>query len=118
MVSKLEDKIYLQKTHCPPVIDFKKNDHQKGLEFIDAIRKAIVAKKTLCLTSVFQSTKSQDAHNENYKENRIIDLSTYYNNVKGVNKSPRQRDCEVVFWIDNANAPYVITKPLHYTQNC
>jgi hypothetical protein len=23
---------------------------------------------------------------------------------------------QVVFWIDNDNAPYVITKPLHHTQ--
>jgi hypothetical protein len=36
--------------------------------------------------------------------------------VLGVTKSPNQRDCEVVFWIDKDNAPYVITKPLHHTQ--
>jgi len=157
MVSKLEDKIYSQKTHSPPVIDFEKNDNLKGLEYIEGIRKAIVAKKTLCLT--YQSFKAREAstfcfsayllkeyrnrwfvlgvphknsghllnlaldriqsieeHNEKYRENRIIDLATYYNDVIGVTKSPGQRDCEVVFWIDNANAPYVITKPLHHTQ--
>jgi len=31
-------------------------------------------------------------------------------------KSPNQRDCLVVFWIDKDNAPYVITKPFHHTQ--
>ncbi|MGZ3757925.1 MAG: helix-turn-helix transcriptional regulator, partial [Mucilaginibacter sp.] len=35
MVSKLEDKIYSQKTHSPPVIDFEKNDNLKGLEYIE-----------------------------------------------------------------------------------
>ncbi|WP_246001382.1 helix-turn-helix transcriptional regulator [Mucilaginibacter gracilis] len=127
------------------------------MEYIEGIRKAIVAKKTLCLT--YQSFKAREAstfcfsayllkeyrnrwfvlgiphknrghllnlaldriqsieeHDEKYRENRIIDLTTYYNDVIGVTKSPGQRDCEVVFWIDNANAPYVITKPLHHTQ--
>src|SRR5271170_7214774 len=46
MVSKLEDKIYTQKTQSAPVIDFEKNDNLKGLEWIEVIRKAIVAKKT------------------------------------------------------------------------
>jgi len=157
MVSKLEDKIYTQKTQSPPVIDFEKNDNLKGLEWIEVIRKAIVAKKTLCIT--YQSFKAREAstfcfspyllkeyrnrwfalgrshqrhgllltlaldriktieeHEDAYRENTDINLATYYNDVLGVTKSPNQRDCEVVFWIDAANAPYVITKPLHHTQ--
>lgn len=157
MVSKLEDKIYSQKTNNAPVVDFEKNDHLKGLEFLEVIRKAIVGKKTLCVT--YQSFKAREAstfcfsgyllkeyrnrwfvlgarhgrggdllnlaldrigsieeHSETYRENNFIDLATYYNDVIGVTKSPGQRDCEVVFWIDNANAPYIITKPMHHTQ--
>lgn len=157
MVSKLEDKIYTQKTHSPPVIDFEKNDNLKGLEWIEVIRKAIVAKRTLCVT--YQSFKAREAstfcfsgyllkeyrnrwfvlgrshqrhgplltlaldriqtveeHADDYRENTELNLNTYYNDVLGVTKSPNQRDCEVVFWIDAANAPYVITKPLHHTQ--
>jgi predicted DNA-binding transcriptional regulator YafY len=157
MVSKLEDKIYTQKTQSAPVIDFEKNDNLKGLEWIEVIRKYIVAKKTMCVT--YQSFKARDAstfcfsgyllkeyrnrwfvlgishqrhmpllnlaldriktitpHDEYYIENTSIDFSTYYNDVIGVTKSPNQRDCEVVFWIDSKNAPYVITKPLHHTQ--
>ena len=157
MVSKLEDKIYTQKTHSAPVIDFEKNDNLKGLEWIEVIRKAIVAKKAICIT--YKSFKAREAsifcfsayllkeyrnrwfvlgvqHKRNahimnlaldriqavqegeepYRENNSLDLSTYYNDCIGVTKSPGQRDCEVVLWIDNANAPYVITKPLHHTQ--
>jgi len=157
MVSKLEDKIYSQKTHSPPVIDFEKNDNLKGLEWIEVIRKYIVAKKTMCVT--YQSFRAREAsafcfsgyllkeyrnrwfvlgishqrhkpllnlaldriqsitaHDDDYIENTTIDLSTYYNDVIGVTKSPGQRDVEVVFWIDAKNAPYVITKPLHHTQ--
>ncbi len=157
MVSKLEDKIYTQKTHRPPVIDFEKNENLKGLEWIELIRRAIVAKQTLCVT--YQSFKAREAstfcfspyllkeyrnrwfalgvshqsrsallnlaldriqnvelHSDAYRENDRIDLATYYNDAIGVSKSPGQRDVEVVFWIDNANAPYIITKPLHHTQ--
>src|SRR6201996_7944971 len=59
MVSKLEDKIYSQKTHNTPVVDFEKNDHLKGLEYLEVIRKAIVGKKTLCVT--YQSFKAREA---------------------------------------------------------
>lgn len=157
MVSKLEDKIYSQKTHCPPVVDFEKNEHLKGLEYIETIRRAIVAKQALRIsyqsfkalkpTSFFFSAYllkeyrnrwfvlglrhgqgglllnlaldrigTVETDNEPYRENTLIDLATYYDNVIGVTKSPAQRDCEVVFWIDNANAPYIITKPLHQSQ--
>src|SRR3569833_3116199 len=59
MVSKLEDKIYTQKTQSAPVIDFEKNDNLKGLEWIEVIRKAIVAKIAICIT--FQSFKAREA---------------------------------------------------------
>lgn len=157
MISKLEDKIYSQKTQSAPVIDFEKNENLKGLEWIEVIRKAIVAKKTICLT--YQSFKAREAstfcfsgyllkeyrnrwfilgmphkrnahvmnlaldriqtveeHDEPYRENSTLDLATYYDDCIGVTKTPGQRDCEVVFWIDADNAPYVITKPLHHTQ--
>lgn len=157
MVSKLEDKIYSQKTHSTPVVDFEKNDNLKGLEWIEVIRKAIVAKKTMCIT--YRSFKARQAstfcfsgyllkefrnrwfvlgtqhkngpnimnlaldrietveeHAEDYRENITLDLATYYNDCIGVTKSPGQRDSEVIFWMDNDNAPYVITKPLHHTQ--
>jgi predicted DNA-binding transcriptional regulator YafY len=157
MVTRLEDKIYSQKTHSVPVVDFEKNDNLKGLEWIEVIRKAIVAKRTLCIT--YQSFKARDAstfcfsgyllkeyrnrwfvlglshqrnkplltlaldriqavevHEEEYRENTSIDLATYYNDVLGVTKSPGQRDTTIIFWVDNLNAPYVITKPLHHTQ--
>ncbi|MBB5437064.1 putative DNA-binding transcriptional regulator YafY [Pedobacter sp. AK017] len=55
-------------------------------------------------------------HEEPYQENITLDLATYYDNCIGVTKSPEQRACDVVFWIDKENAPYVVTKPLHHTQ--
>lgn len=57
MVTKLEDKIYVQKTKSSPVVDFEKNENLKGLEFIEGIRKAIVSKTTLSVT--YQSFKAR-----------------------------------------------------------
>lgn len=158
MISKLEDKIYVQKTAAAPVIDFEKNDNLKGLEFIEVIRKSIISQTALCIT--YQSFKARQAstfcisayllkeyrnrwfvlcssHQRNaplltlaldriisiepdsgeaYRPNNKIDLPTYYSNLIGVTKSPKQSDCEVVFQVDHENAPYVITKPLHHTQ--
>jgi len=57
MVSKLEDRIHAQKTRSLPVVDFEKNDHLKGLEFIEGIRKAIISKTVLCIT--YQSFKAR-----------------------------------------------------------
>lgn len=127
MVSKLEDKIYTQKTHSSPIIDFEKNDHLKGLEWIEVLRKAIVAKRAVCIT--YQSFKARQAstfcfsgyllkefrnrwfvlgqshqshrplltlaldriqtieqHDDDYRENTELNLSTYYNDVLGVRK--------------------------------
>ena len=158
MVSKLENKVYVQKTSGISAIDFEKNDNLKGLEYIEIIRKAIISKNVLCIT--YQSFKARQAatfcispyllkeyrnrwfvlclsHQKNkplltlaldrfqgieddpkeeYIENNLIDLTTYYSDVIGVTKSPGQKDCEVIFQVDHANAPYVITKPLHHTQ--
>lgn len=60
MVSRLEDKIYSQKTSSPSVVDFEKNENLKGLEFIEGIRKAIVGKKVLCVT--YQSFKARQSN--------------------------------------------------------
>lgn len=60
MVSRLEDKIYSQKTHSPSVVDFEKNENLKGLEFIERIRKAIVGKQVLNVT--YQSFKARQSN--------------------------------------------------------
>jgi predicted DNA-binding transcriptional regulator YafY len=158
MVSRLEDKIHARRTQSMPVVDFEKNDHLKGLEHIEVIRRAIISKTTLCMT--YQSFKARQAStfyfspyllkehrnrwftlgqshqrhhplltlaldriqtlreepSETYRENTHLDLSTHYNDVIGVTKTAGQRNTEVIFRIEHAHAPYVITKPLHASQ--
>jgi len=43
-------------------------------------------------------------------------MDTYFDNIMGVTKNANQKPVLVVLEIDRANAPYVITKPLHSSQ--
>jgi predicted DNA-binding transcriptional regulator YafY len=45
-----------------------------------------------------------------------VDFDIYYNDLLGVTKSEKDRAHKVVLEVDNYNAPYVLTKPLHHTQ--
>ncbi|TAE04062.1 MAG: WYL domain-containing protein [Bacteroidetes bacterium] len=45
-----------------------------------------------------------------------MDFDAYYADVLGVTKTEKAKACQVVFLVDNANAPYVLTKPLHHSQ--
>lgn len=54
--------------------------------------------------------------NEPFIEPIELDLEHYYDNVLGVTKSPDQREQKVVFKVDQRFADYVITKPIHATQ--
>lgn len=45
-----------------------------------------------------------------------VDMETYFDDVLGVSKMGGQRSQVVVMKIDAANAPYIITKPMHPSQ--
>jgi len=45
-----------------------------------------------------------------------IDFDRYFNDLIGVTKSQRDRGQKVLLHFDTANAPYVLTKPLHHSQ--
>ncbi|NQY05978.1 MAG: WYL domain-containing protein, partial [Flavobacteriaceae bacterium] len=50
MVQKLEAHVYAQKTQQKTVIDFEKNEHVKGLEFLDVLYQAIIKKQPIRMT--------------------------------------------------------------------
>lgn len=52
-----------------------------------------------------------------YEPYEGIDFSRYYADTIGVTKSEKDRAHRVVLWVDNINAPYVITKPIHPSQS-
>jgi predicted DNA-binding transcriptional regulator YafY len=45
-----------------------------------------------------------------------IDFDRYYSDTLGVTKTEKDRPHKVILWINNKNAPYVLTKPLHGSQ--
>lgn len=59
IVSRLEDHVTSAKQKTTPVIDFEKNENLKGLNHLDTIYHAIVAKQALSIT--YQSFKARDA---------------------------------------------------------
>ncbi|SDK26072.1 Predicted DNA-binding transcriptional regulator YafY, contains an HTH and WYL domains [Catalinimonas alkaloidigena] len=156
LVQKLESHLYSQKTHTQPVIDFEKNEHLKGLEYLDVLYRAILQRRALRIT--YQSFKAQQAHAFDFhpyllKEfrnrwfvlgmkkkhegilnlalDRILDLKpsetpfranpdfrpeTYFQHAIGVSVSPTQPPERVVLFVAAKHAPYVLTKPLHSSQ--
>lgn len=45
-----------------------------------------------------------------------VDFERYYEDCLGVTKSAKDRGCKVTLEFDAANAPYVLTKPIHRSQ--
>ncbi|HCN04947.1 MAG TPA: WYL domain-containing protein [Bacteroidetes bacterium] len=59
MITKLEDKIHAQKTHTRQVVDFERNDHLRGLHWIEKIRQYIVSER--CFSVMYKSFKARSA---------------------------------------------------------
>ena len=51
-----------------------------------------------------------------YCENTFFDVDTYFDNLIGVTKNLKDKPAHVILRVDNEQAPYVLTKPLHPTQ--
>lgn len=60
MVQKLEDKVHSTKTHQGRIIDFEKNEHLRGLDYLDDIYQAILKKQALEIS--YQSFKARQAN--------------------------------------------------------
>ncbi len=58
----------------------------------------------------------QELPNEPFVHYDGIDFETYYSDLLGVTKSQNDRAHKVTLEIDNFNAPYVLTKPIHPSQ--
>jgi len=58
----------------------------------------------------------QELPNEPFVIHEGIDFERYYSDLIGVTKSEKDRPHKVILEFDNKHAPYVITKPLHHTQ--
>lgn len=59
VIQRLEDTIYVEKTHQAPIIHLDKNEQLKGLENFDPIYQAIV--KQICLVLHYRSFKARES---------------------------------------------------------
>lgn len=59
VISKLEDKVYSERHHTKPVIDFEKNEHLKGIHFLDELYQAIIQEKVIDI--LYQSFTAHQA---------------------------------------------------------
>ena len=61
LIHRLDDKIHSEQHHSPAVIDFEKNELLTGIEWLDPLYKAVVARTTITVTyRSFKATRSSD----------------------------------------------------------
>lgn len=156
MVNRLQHKIQMGKTQERALIDFEKNELLQGLEHLEGLYAAIIAKQPL--TIAYQSFRSKREqvfifHPHFLKEFRnrwfVIGLrdeqekpqilaldriQTFESNVAcsfrwdqtldaewlkdtiGVSRTSGQQSMLVKFRVSGDQAPYVLTKPFHHSQ--
>lgn len=71
---------------------------------------------TLVTLALDRIIEFQELPNEKFVVHKGVDFDTYYSDLLGVTKSEKDRAHKVILEIDNFNAPYVLTKPIHHTQ--
>ena len=156
MVNRLQHKIQMGKTQERALIDFEKNELLQGLEHLEGLYAAIVAKRPLSMT--YQSFRSKSIqfftlHPHFLKEFRnrwfVIGLrdeqekpqifaldriqtfeadaqapfrwdqnldAEWLKDTIGVSKTSGQERMLVKFRVSKDQAPYVLTKPFHHSQ--
>lgn len=58
----------------------------------------------------------QELTKEKFVEHSGVDFDIYFNDLLGVTKSEKDRAFKVVLQVDKHHAPYIITKPIHHSQ--
>lgn len=73
-------------------------------------------KKTILTLALDRIASVKEVSSEKYQKNTFFEIESYFDDTIGVTKNIGVRPQLVVMKIDRANAPYVITKPLHPSQ--
>ncbi|MDR1181996.1 MAG: WYL domain-containing protein [Bacteroidales bacterium] len=56
------------------------------------------------------------ATDERFIENTLFDPAAFFNDLVGVTKSLNSKAEKVLFWAGSGDAPYILTKPIHRSQ--
>lgn len=81
--------------------------------FLIAKPKKIKYLTTLALDRIVEF---QELPNEKFVANAGVDFDRYFDDLLGVTKNESDRAHKVVLHVNKYNAPYVLTKPLHHSQ--
>ncbi|RZJ65318.1 MAG: WYL domain-containing protein [Flavobacterium sp.] len=81
--------------------------------FLLAFPKKGSALVTMALDRILEM---QEVPNETFIEYGGVDFDRYFDDCLGVTKSAKDRGQKVILQFNNENAPYVLTKPLHKSQ--
>ncbi|WP_187261739.1 phytanoyl-CoA dioxygenase family protein [Pontibacter beigongshangensis] len=80
--------------------------------FVLGIKKRSLPVLVLALDRVMNLEESH----EPFLENETLNLGDYFKHVIGVSVNPHEGPEEVELYINRENAPYVLTKPMHHSQ--
>lgn len=58
----------------------------------------------------------QELTKETFIDHDGIDFDLYFDDLIGVTKTEKDRSSKVVLFVDKYHAPYVLTKPIHHSQ--
>ncbi len=72
--------------------------------------------KALVTLALDRILEFQELPNEPFLPYEGIDFDRYYDDLLGVTKSEADRPRKVILHVDRHTAPYVLTKPLHHSQ--
>lgn len=72
--------------------------------------------KALATLALDRMIEFQELPNEHFVPYEGVDFDRYYEDLLGVTKSESDRPHKVILWVNKYHAPYVLTKPLHHSQ--
>lgn len=85
----------------------------KNRWFVFGLQQGAPMLKNLALDRIQQL---EIVKNEPYRENKLFDPLTFFDDVVGVTKSVNQQVEKITFLVTKEHAPYIRTKPIHKSQ--
>lgn len=73
--------------------------------------------RILCTLALDRIIEFQELTKEPFEPYDGVDFERYFNDLIGVTKTEKDRAHKVILFVNKANAPYVLTKPLHPSQH-
>ncbi len=80
--------------------------------FVLGIKNKASVEVLLALDRILELNPTDDL----YCQNETLDLSNYFQNIVGVTVMRGQPTEKVVLWVNHYSAPYILTKPIHHSQ--